>query len=130
MCQWGIEINCFVGNLQLLVPRHAVEGTHVVKAIGKLNQNHTHIFGKREEHLPEVLSLLRCAVFKYTSDLCETIDDLRDLFAEHAVDVCQLNVGVFDHIMHQRRNYRSGSKSDLFDCNLGNGQGMKNEGLA
>ena len=57
MGQRGIHKIGFAGNLELLLPLHAVQRPHVVQAVGNLDEDDPDVVAQREQHLPEVLRL-------------------------------------------------------------------------
>src|SRR5687768_5749514 len=98
-----------------------------MESVCQFNQDHTDIFGKCEQHFPEILCLLGSTIFEYATNFGEPIDDAGDLLYKHPFDVCQLDVSVFNNIMHKGGNNGGSSQADLLHTNFGNRQRMKNE---
>ena len=56
--QRPIDIHGFTRLLRLLFRAHRLDGAHIVKPVGKLDQNDPQILGHRHEQLAEILGLL------------------------------------------------------------------------
>ncbi len=56
--QRGVDLHRLAGDPLLLVEGQRGQRTHVVEAIGQLDQDDPDVLGHRQEHLPDVLGLL------------------------------------------------------------------------
>src|SRR5690606_22311589 len=97
--QWCIEITSFRGNLKLFMASHKLHRPHIMQTVGKLNENHTDIIGKGEEHLAEVLRLHRAVRIKDPGYLGQPIDNPNYLFPELLLNFRKGNTGVFYHVV-------------------------------
>ena len=131
MGQRSIYVQSLAGNLVLLVGGHRAEGTHIVEAVGHLDEHHPYILAHGEQQLAEILGLRRRLVAEYTTgNLGETLHELGYLRAKLTGDVFHRIVGILDHIMEQRRAYRCRAEADLLAGNLGHGYGVHDIRLA
>src|SRR5690606_26920653 len=76
--------------------------------------------------LPEILCLLGAAMFKNTGYFGEAVNDLTHLWTKISFDVLYLHLGIFNHIVEQRRNDRSRTEPYFVNGNLSDGQRMEN----
>ena len=57
MSEWGIEIGCFLGNTLFLLQHLSVAYLpHQIDTIGNHNEDNTHILGKGNEQVAEILT--------------------------------------------------------------------------
>ena len=95
VCKRRINFECLGGYPLLLVFRKVLEGTHVVEPVGKFYKYNPDVFGHGKEHLAEVFGLgLFCPEF-HLGELCEGLDDKRDLLAENPFYVGNMVNGIF-----------------------------------
>ena len=89
--------------LDLLLLAEVLDRPHVVQAVRELDQDHAHVLGHRDDHLPVVLRLgLLAALELDPRQLRHALDELRDLVAELAAHVVDVRLGVLDHVVQQR----------------------------
>ena len=87
--------------------RHVLERTHVVQAVGQLDQQHADVGRDSDEELAEVLRLLGLLGDEVEAlDLREAVDQHADLGAEELIDLRARRLGILDHIMQERRRDR------------------------
>ena len=125
MCQGGKDFQRFLGNTLLLVAAHVAQGTHVVQAVGELDDDDAHVLGHGQEHLAHAVELL---VFFGTvieaAQLGDAVDEEGYFLAEHLLDIFQGVRRIFDDIVEERR--RNGRRIYFHICQyLGDGQGMQ-----
>jgi hypothetical protein len=78
------------------------EGSHVVEAVGQLDQDDAEVLRHGEEHLPEVLGLLLLrAVEVEPADLGHAVDQRGHFLAEPALDRGEVAIGVLDDVMEE-----------------------------
>ena len=122
VCQRGVYVECFSGNLIALVGRHRAEGAHIVESVGHLYQHHAYVLAHGQEQFAEVLGLYRRPVAEDAARyLGKSLYQLRYLGAEVLLDVLDGILGVFHHVVEQRRAYRRGAESYLLRRYLGHG---------
>jgi hypothetical protein len=101
--QRRVDLERLAGNSLLLLGRQAVQGAHVVQAVGQLDEDDPDVLGHREEHLPDVLGLLLLvAVGAEPGELGDPVDELRHLGAEPLLDVAEAELGVLGNVMQER----------------------------
>jgi hypothetical protein len=80
-----IDLQGFLGNAAALVRAHHAQGTHVVQAVGQLDQDHPDIAGDRQHHLAEVLRLrLGLGLELQVGQLGDAVHQFGHLLAEFA----------------------------------------------
>ena len=96
-----IDIQSFLRNALLTLWRLRFERTHVMRTVGKLNQNHTDIFAHRKNHLTNRFGLLFDSGREIKAfQLGDAIDKKRYFLAKLTVDQIKRNlVAVFYRIM-------------------------------
>ena len=106
--QWSIEVDGFSGNLYLFVARKGIQGSHIVKPVSQFHKDHPDIFGKGEQHFPEILCLQGIGfLVKYPGDLGQSVNDGSDLFPKSILNVLNGQISIFHHIM-QNGTYCTG----------------------
>jgi len=81
----GVDLAGLRGDRVPAVRLERVERAHVVQAVGQLDQDDPDVLRHREEHLAEVLRLLRLGIAERdAADLRDAVDEQRDLRAELA----------------------------------------------
>ena len=75
------------GNLELLLPLHAVQRPHVVQPVGNLDEDDPDVVAQREQHLPEVLRLGALCGIENSRNLGQPIDDGPLPLAKHPLNV-------------------------------------------
>ena len=79
-----------------------VQGTHVVQAVGELDQQDADVAAHRQHQLAEVLRLLGPVRVQFElGELGHAIDEGGDLGPEAAFEVGAGDGGVFDHVVQQ-----------------------------
>ena len=79
-----------------------VEGAHVVQTVADLNENHAYVIAHRQQQFLEVLCLCRGLLTEYTTtDLSQSVNDLRYLRAEDVLNVLNRIVGIFHHVVQE-----------------------------
>ena len=58
MRQRGVDLHRLARDAHLLVGRQRAQRAHVVEPVGELDDDHPHVLGHGQEHLPDVLGLL------------------------------------------------------------------------
>jgi hypothetical protein len=92
-----------------------LERAHVVQAVCEFDEDDAHVVHHREEHLAHVLGLLLLArLVAYLRDLCQAVDQVRDLFAEGVAYHVELDERVFDHVVQEPRG-----DGDLVEFHVG-----------
>ena len=100
MCQWGVDIQRFTGNLILLVFGLRREGAHVMQPVGYLYKYDTDVVRHSQQQLTEVLRLFARLVTKHTAaDLRQSIHYMGNLIAEQSLQILDCVVGVLHHVM-------------------------------
>ncbi len=122
--QRRIDIEGFLGDLDLFFNREMVQGSHVVGAVSELDQDDADIPGHRKDHLPEVLCLFLLAASEI--DLAEfghPIDQGGDLIAKDAPHLVHGRQGVFHRIVEEAPHDARDIQLQLGN-DVGDGQGM------
>ena len=122
MCQRSIQISSLVGYLYpvFLVSR-ILDLAHYIHTVGYHNQDHTHIFGKGEQKVTEILRLycraLRIQFIRFHQSLDDTCHIL-SVFHAYLVD--RQNMRFYNLVQHDTDKART-FHSDFFgydDCRL------------
>ena len=117
MGQRGIHKIGFAGNLELLLPLHAVQRPHVVQAVGNLDQNDPDVVAQREQHLPEVLRLGALCGVENSRNLGQSIDDGPLTLAKHPLDIIKCHPSILYRVMEQSTNNAGGVQPHLLSAN-------------
>ena len=121
----GVNIKGFACNLILLVGQHGTECTHVVQAVGNLDQDHPDIIRHGEQEFLEVFCLCRSPVTKNTSgDFGQSVDNLCNLGPEDIFDIFYCIIGVLDNIVQQSGTNGSRAKAYFIAYDLRDGNGV------
>ena len=104
--QRGIDIERFLGDVLLFRGIEPLNGSHVVKPIGQLDQQDANVLGHREEHLPEVFGLFFSPGFleMKLSDLRDPVDHLEHFLAEGGLDLLRSEGCVLEGIVKKGRH--------------------------
>ena len=98
----GIDVEGFASDLLALLGREVLERTHVVEAVGELDDDDADVYDHGEEHLADVLGLVIFAVGEFDFvELGDALDDVGDLIAEELFDLLAGDVGVFDRVVEK-----------------------------
>jgi hypothetical protein len=99
-----VDLERLLRLLDLLLLAEVLDLAQVVQPVRKLDQDHTRVLGHRHDQLAVVLRLrLLPALELDAGQLRDALDQLRDLVSELAADVIELDVGVLDDVVQQRR---------------------------
>jgi hypothetical protein len=121
----GVDLLRLAGDPELLLRRQAVQGPHVVEAIGELDEDDPDVLGHRQEHLADVLGLLLLmAVGAEPRQLRHAVDEPGDLGTEAILDVGEAVLGVFGDVMEDRGSHRDRVDPEL-GRDLGRGDRMR-----
>ena len=91
-----------------------LQRTHVVQAIGQLDQHHANVVHHGEHHLANVLRLRFFTRGEIDfADLGYTFDDVGNLFAELVADLFDGDSGIFDRVVQQPSRNRCGVELHL-----------------
>ena len=102
-----VDLERLLRLLHLLLLAEVLDLAQVVQAVGELDQDHAHVLGHRDDQLAVVLRLgLLAALELHARQLRDALDELRDLVAELGADVVELDVGVLDDVVEERRGDR------------------------
>src|ERR1700675_3378670 len=98
----SVDVERFAGDGFAAVRLQVFQRTHVVEAVGQLDEHHAHVGHHREQHLADVLSLAIFAVGELNLvDLGDTLDDMGHLIAEVGLNLFACGGGVFDSVMEE-----------------------------
>ena len=93
--------------LVLLLLAEVLDRSHVVEAIGELDEDDPRVVRHRDDHLPIVLGLRLLAALKVDSrQLGDAFDEPGNLFPELGPDVLDGRVRVLDDVVQERRGER------------------------
>ena len=94
-----------LAHLRLLA--HVLDRAHVVEPVRELDQDHADVAGHRDDELAVVLRLGLLAARELDArQLGDALDEHGDLLAELGLDVLDLDAGVLDRVVEQRRGDR------------------------
>ena len=131
MSERRIQVQRLASDFQLFVLRHRRQRPHVMKTVRYLYHYHPNILGYSKKQFPEVLSLRRGMSTEHASrNLRESVNNLSDSLAEDILQILHRIVGILDHIVQQRRAYRSRAEPYLLDDNSRHSQRVKHIRLA
>ena len=127
-----IEVGGLGGDFELFLGRHCVEGAHVVKPVGELDENHADVLRHGEKDLLEVLGLQGdvLVIDHEVLDFGEPVDDGGDGLAEELAHVVEGVVGVLHHVVEQGADHGGGAEVHLGAADHGHGDGVVDVGLA
>ncbi|MNX96057.1 hypothetical protein D3C86_1283580 [compost metagenome] len=102
-----VDLHGFERDPAPLLGRHEIERTHVVRAIGQLDQDHPHIARHRQQHLAEAFRLRLLAALEFELvQLGQAIHQFRDLGTEFLGQLALGDALVLHHVMEQRGHDR------------------------
>ena len=112
VCDRRIYFQSFTGNLLLFCLTHVLQCPHIVKPIGKLDQNDTHILGHGNENLTVVAGQILLLVLEFQStNLSNRLNQRCDLITEQTRDILRFNIAIFYGIMQKSCSNRFGTCS-------------------
>ena len=98
----GVDFERLAGDFLLAFGIEMFEGTHVVQAVGELDEDDADVVDHGQHHFAEVLGLRFFPGGEIDfADLGDAFDDVRDLFAELLADFNGGDRGVFDGVVEQ-----------------------------
>src|SRR4051794_4296137 len=102
-----VDLERLLRLLHLLLLAEVLDLAEVVQAIRELDQDHAHVLGHGDDQLAVVLRLRLLATLElHAGQLGHTFHELRDLVAELGAHVVEVDVGVLDDVVEQRRRDR------------------------
>ena len=130
MREGSVDVERLLGDALLLFGAQVLQRTHVVQAIGELDDDDADVGDHGEEHLADVLGLVVFAVGELDFvEFGDAFDDVCDLFAEAAGDLLRGDVGVFDGVVQKASGDGGGVHLQIGE-DLGDFEGMDDVGLA
>ena len=130
MSERGVDVEGLAGDLLLFFRLEVLERTHVVQAIGELDDDDADVGDHGEEHLADVLGLVVFAVRELDLvELGDAFDDVGDLLVEAFGDLGGGDVGVFDGVVQQAACDGGGVHLELGE-DVRDLKGMDDVGLA
>ena len=132
MGQRGVDVARFGGDLKLLVAGHGAQGTHIVQAVGHLDEHHSHVFHQGTDDLLEILRLRAFDVVGVVAavQFGEAVHDLGHPLTKLLVDVFQRYRGIFNYVVQQGAHNSGRPQADLFGTDAGHLDGVGKVGLA
>ena len=97
-----VDLHRLLGDGHLALVGEVLQRAHVVQPVGELDQHHAQVADHRQQHLAEGLRLL--LLFGYVSipgDFGDAVDQLRDVLAEHLLQLLLCGQGVFENVVQQ-----------------------------
>ena len=124
-----IDLEGFTSDSLPLFSRQYIQRTHVVQAIGQLDQHHPDVAHRRQHHLAEI-GRLRLAARDpvQVRQLADPVNQVGHILAEFFPNLIAGSRCVLDYIVQQGRNDRVRVQMQAGQC-TGNRQGMSNVGL-
>jgi hypothetical protein len=100
---WRVDIERFTRDALALLRRHRIEGLHVVKAVGQLDEDDTNVLDHCQHHLAKALGLgFRPAAELDLVELADAVDEPGNLRAELLLDLLERCLGVLDDVVQYR----------------------------
>ena len=125
-----VDLERLLRLLHLLLLAEVLDRAHVVQPVGELDQDDADVLRHRDDHLAVVLGLgLLAALEAGPRQLRDALDELRDLGAELRAQLVELDVGVLDDVVEERRGDRLLVEMEL-GADLRDRPGMVDERLA
>ena len=122
----GVEVTGFLAHLVLgILLRGVTNLPHQVDPVCNHDENHTHVFGEREQQVAEVLALDDRILLVQFTDAAKPVDDVRHalaVLAAQRVDACLS--GGYDRIEHDGQ-YAIALQPYFGNGNVGCLQGME-----
>ena len=120
MCQRGIQISRFIGHFQSGFFVGAVLNlSHQVHTVGNDDQNHPHVFSKRQKQVAEVFRFDGGALGIEFVDFYKPSDNAGHVFSVFLFDRLQAAQVVFHRLMKHDAQNRSSAHTDFFSHNNG-----------
>ena len=91
-----------------------VERSHVVEAVGQLDQDDPCVVAQRQQHLAEIFRLRAGARIEHARHLGQSVHDVAFPLAEQLLDVIQCQIRVFNRVVEQGTYNRCGVQPHLF----------------
>ena len=115
MGKGSVDVQGLLGDGDAPLGRKRLEGTHVVKPVGELDENNADVFRHRDQHLPDAGRpcdpVLGTAVLGDEllcnhlglGQLGNAVDELGNLWAESLFELGRRDVAVFYHVVEDGR---------------------------
>ena len=130
MSQRGVDVESFACNRFLPIGLQVLESTHIMEAVGQLDENHANIGDHGQQHLAHVFGLAVFAVGELDLvDLGDTFNNVRHLIAKTSLDFFAGGGGVFHGVVEESGGDGGGVHLHLRE-HLCNFKGMNDVGLA
>ena len=103
LCDRGINIHRLARLLDLLFPRHVFQRTHIVKTVGKLDQNDPDILCHRQKHFSQILRLNLHLIRRVgqLTQLRHAIYQESNLLVELSGQILQGHPGILHRVVEQ-----------------------------
>lgn len=130
MSNGGVKVEGLAGDAVLFFRREELEGAHVVKAVGKLDDHDANVAGHGEKHFADVFGLTSLGGEKIeAADFGDAFDEAGGIRAEHLLNLGEGEAGVFDDVVEQ-----GGAESGDVEAHVGEDvsdfERMGKEGIA
>ncbi|MNH05942.1 hypothetical protein D3C79_652940 [compost metagenome] len=129
MGQGAVDFQGFTRDTPTFVRTQRTQGTHIVRAVGQLDQHDADILHHRHDHLAEVFRLSFFFILELQLvELGYAFNQFSDALAEQLFHILVGGRGVFDDVMQQRCHQRLMVETH-FRQNAGHGDRVSNVGL-
>ena len=103
MCERRVDLHSLARLLDAALLRQGCQGSHVVQAVGKLDEDDPDVLGHGYEHFAQIVTLrLGHRLELDLPQFRHTVDELRDLVTEALANLFDRGFGVFDSVVQQR----------------------------
>ena len=112
--QGRVDLGGLLGDALLLIGRQRPERTHVVEAVGQLDEDDSDVVSHGQEHLADVLRLLLLMTEgAELAQLGDTVDEAGHIGTEALLDITQRVLGVLGHVVQDGGRDRHRIESQL-----------------